>query len=294
MVGEIRDEETARTAIQAALTGHLVFSTLHTNDACSAITRLINMGVEPYLIGAALNMVLAQRLVRRICSKCRQTYEPPRTIRKALERMGYEFDDVLQGRRAARAAATRASRAASASTSCWSISDEMRDAIVADPTIGNLRRIAARRRHDHAAARRLPQGPRRNHHGRRDLPDRGDVRERRRESTGSNAAREATEIRHDLSNTASAIPMGNDPRRHASRRPTLEDAAQQLRRDGFQVLELEEADDEPACFPRRVSKNEIIYVTSQLAIMVDTGITLSTALARHRRAGDQPDAANAC
>ncbi len=97
MVGEIRDEETARTAIQAALTGHLVFSTLHTNDACSAITRLVNMGVEPYLIGAALNMVLAQRLVRRICAKCRQTYEPPRTVRKALERMGYEMPEFFRG-----------------------------------------------------------------------------------------------------------------------------------------------------------------------------------------------------
>ncbi len=59
MVGEVRDEETARTAIQAALTGHLVFSTLHTNDAISAVTRMVNMGVETYLIGAALNMVLA-------------------------------------------------------------------------------------------------------------------------------------------------------------------------------------------------------------------------------------------
>ena len=99
MVGEIRDEETARTAIQAALTGHLVFSTLHTNDAASAITRLINMGVEPYLIGAALNMVLAQRLVRRICAKCREAYEPPRPLRKAIERMGYRDREVLQGRR---------------------------------------------------------------------------------------------------------------------------------------------------------------------------------------------------
>jgi type IV pilus assembly protein PilB len=97
MVGEIRDEETARTAIQAALTGHLVFSTLHTNSACSAVTRLVNMGVEPYLIAAALNVVLAQRLVRRTCSKCRQSYEPPRTVRKALERMGYEIPEFFRG-----------------------------------------------------------------------------------------------------------------------------------------------------------------------------------------------------
>jgi type IV pilus assembly protein PilB len=97
MVGEIRDEETARTAIQAALTGHLVFSTLHTNSACSAITRLANMGVEPYLIAAALNAVLAQRLVRRTCSKCRQAYDPPRTVRKALDRMGYEIPEFFRG-----------------------------------------------------------------------------------------------------------------------------------------------------------------------------------------------------
>lgn len=97
MVGEIRDEETARTAIQAALTGHLVFSTLHTNDACSAVTRLVNMGVEPFLIGAALNGVLAQRLVRRICPKCRQTYDAPRTLRKALEKMGYGDIEFFRG-----------------------------------------------------------------------------------------------------------------------------------------------------------------------------------------------------
>ncbi len=70
MLGEIRDAETATTAVQAALTGHLVLSTLHTNDAPSSITRLINIGIEPFLVGAALNGVLAQRLVRRICSKC--------------------------------------------------------------------------------------------------------------------------------------------------------------------------------------------------------------------------------
>ncbi len=70
MLGEIRDAETAGTAIQAALTGHLVLSTLHTNDAPSSITRMINIGVEPFLVGAALNGVLAQRLVRRICAKC--------------------------------------------------------------------------------------------------------------------------------------------------------------------------------------------------------------------------------
>ncbi len=76
LVGEIRDLETAEIAIQASLTGHLVFSTLHTNDAASAVTRLVDMGVEPYLVGSSLVAVLAQRLVRVLCEECREAYQP--------------------------------------------------------------------------------------------------------------------------------------------------------------------------------------------------------------------------
>ncbi len=76
MVGEIRDAETAEIAIRAALTGHLVFSTLHTNDAPSAITRLIDMGVEPFLVASSVKMILAQRLLRKLCKKCRTPYAP--------------------------------------------------------------------------------------------------------------------------------------------------------------------------------------------------------------------------
>jgi general secretion pathway protein E len=75
MVGEVRDEETAQIAIQAALTGHLVFSTLHTNDSASALTRLIDMGVEPYLLTSSITAILAQRLVRKICPYCKEPYE---------------------------------------------------------------------------------------------------------------------------------------------------------------------------------------------------------------------------
>jgi len=76
LVGEIRDHETAQIAIEAALTGHLVLSTLHTNDAPSAITRLIEMGIEPFLVGSALDCIVAQRLARRLCSKCKTAYQP--------------------------------------------------------------------------------------------------------------------------------------------------------------------------------------------------------------------------
>ncbi|MGA2915074.1 MAG: ATPase, T2SS/T4P/T4SS family [Sedimentisphaerales bacterium] len=86
MIGEIRDQETANIAAQAALTGHLVLSTLHTNDAPGAVTRLIDLGVAPFLVGASLVAVLAQRLVRKICSNCKEEYEPLVSIRKMVEK----------------------------------------------------------------------------------------------------------------------------------------------------------------------------------------------------------------
>jgi type IV pilus assembly protein PilB len=82
MVGEVRDFETAEIAVKAALTGHLVLSTLHTNDAPATISRLLNMGVEPFLITASVNLVLAQRLARKICTECRKPLEvDPQSLR---------------------------------------------------------------------------------------------------------------------------------------------------------------------------------------------------------------------
>lgn len=94
MIGEIRDLETAEIAIQASLTGHLVLSTLHTNDAPSAVTRLVDMGIEPYLLSSSVVGVLAQRLVRRICSDCKQPYKP--TDRELLN-LGLERDNLPHG-----------------------------------------------------------------------------------------------------------------------------------------------------------------------------------------------------
>jgi type IV pilus assembly protein PilB len=84
MVGEIRDRETADIAIRAALTGHLVFSTLHTNDAPGAVTRLLDMGLEPFLLASSIEGILAQRLVRKICPKCKEQYQPDESLLKSL------------------------------------------------------------------------------------------------------------------------------------------------------------------------------------------------------------------
>src|SRR5205085_1468841 len=83
LVGEIRDHETAEVAIQASLTGHLVFSTLHTNDAPSAITRLVDIGVQPFLVASSIIAILAQRLVRLVCVKCKEPDEPSASELKA-------------------------------------------------------------------------------------------------------------------------------------------------------------------------------------------------------------------
>jgi general secretion pathway protein E len=94
MVGEIRDGETAEMAIQASLTGHLVFSTVHTNDSAGAITRLVELGIEPFLVASSLVGLLAQRLVRRLCSDCRVTYKP---TAEELERVGIDAQAFLRG-----------------------------------------------------------------------------------------------------------------------------------------------------------------------------------------------------
>ena len=143
MVGEIRDEETTRVAIQAALTGHLVFSTLHTNDACSTVSRLIDMGAEGYLLGAALNMVLAQRLCRRICSKCKKAYDPPRAMQLALEANGIEVDEFCKGRGCKRCRNTGYSGRI-AIHELLEIDDDLREMIAVNPTRQAIR--------DHARA----------------------------------------------------------------------------------------------------------------------------------------------
>ena len=95
MIGETRDRETADIAIRSALTGHLVFSTLHTNDAAGAVTRLLDMGVEPYLLATSLEGVLAQRLVRKICPHCREPRVPEPEV---LERLGHRREEAEAGR----------------------------------------------------------------------------------------------------------------------------------------------------------------------------------------------------
>jgi len=85
MVGEIRDKETASIAVKAALTGHLVLSTVHTNDAPSTLTRLVDMGIEPFLVASSVNLIMAQRLVRRVCQKCREPVVLPPEVMRELQ-----------------------------------------------------------------------------------------------------------------------------------------------------------------------------------------------------------------
>ncbi|MCC6683114.1 MAG: Flp pilus assembly complex ATPase component TadA [Phycisphaeraceae bacterium] len=140
MVGEIRDSETAKIAIQASLTGHLVLSTLHTNDAPSSITRLINIGVEPYLIGAAVNATLAQRLVRRICDHCKKQQPPDMAVADALAVHGISFDEVYIGEGCDKCRGTGyAGRVGLYELLVFN--DQLRDKIASNPNVSEFRRM---------------------------------------------------------------------------------------------------------------------------------------------------------
>ena len=139
MVGEIRDFETAKTAIQASLTGHLVLSTLHTNDAPSSITRLINIGVEPFLIGGAVNACLAQRLVRKICSNCKEMYTPDAEVAEALEMQGIT-GQLPRGAGCDKCRGTGYSGRLGL-YELLVINDALRDAIARNPSVTEFRRL---------------------------------------------------------------------------------------------------------------------------------------------------------
>ncbi len=143
LVGEIRDYETGEIAVQSALTGHLVFSTLHTNDAPTAITRLRDMGVPPFLITATVEAVLAQRLVRRICTECRTQFEPSDELLMELQipietARKYNF---YYGKGCARCNNT-GYKGRVGLYELMDINDDMRDLIVADASIDDLRNLA--------------------------------------------------------------------------------------------------------------------------------------------------------
>lgn len=140
MVGEIRDGETSKIAIQASLTGHLVLSTLHTNDAPSAVTRLINIGVEPYLIGTALNAVVAQRLVRKICDHCKEQQPPDAHIAEHLAMQGIAIDQVWGGKGCEKCRNTGYSGRVGLYEMLL-LNDQLRDRIAGNPNVTEFRRM---------------------------------------------------------------------------------------------------------------------------------------------------------
>ena len=141
MVGEIRDPDTAKIAVQAALTGHMVFSTLHTNDAPGAATRLYNVGVEPYLISAALVAALAQRLVRKICPNCKEAVAVEPNARLLLDKVGVEADELYEGRGCAKCNNT-GYKGRIGIYELMVPDDEIREAIARRASLDELRKLA--------------------------------------------------------------------------------------------------------------------------------------------------------
>ena len=141
LIGEIRDKETAEIAVQASLTGHLVFSTLHTNDAPGACTRLVDMGVEPYLVSSSLEMVAAQRLVRLICKHCKE--EAPREeVDKLRQQYGSEVPEVLYRGRGCRNCQGSGYRGRQGVFEMMPVTDEIRTLILAHSSSHDIRKVA--------------------------------------------------------------------------------------------------------------------------------------------------------
>lgn len=144
MLGEIRDMETALTAVQAALTGHLVLSTLHTNDAPSSITRLVNIGLEPFLVGAAVNGVLAQRLLRRLCKHCKSQERPSEEMAEYLEMQGMATDKVWVAKGCDKCRGTGYSGRVGI-YELLAVDDRLRDVVAGNPNVSEFRRMCLER-----------------------------------------------------------------------------------------------------------------------------------------------------
>jgi len=144
MLGEIRDMETAHTAVQAALTGHLVLSTLHTNDAPSSITRLVNIGLEPFLVGAAVNAVLAQRLVRRLCPHCKTQGSPSEEMAEYLQMQGIDADSVWTPQGCERCRNTGYAGRVGI-YEMLTVDDQVRDIIARNPNVAEFRKLCVDR-----------------------------------------------------------------------------------------------------------------------------------------------------
>lgn len=141
MVGEIRDKETAKSAMRCALTGHLVLSTLHTNDSASAAIRLIDMGVQPYLLSTTLVSVVAQRLVRRVCEKCCEEYTPSRSLRESI---GLEDGVVLKRGKGCRNCRGTGYKGRIAVFEVLEMTEEIRNSVMNGASIDEIRRTAVK------------------------------------------------------------------------------------------------------------------------------------------------------
>ncbi len=141
MVGEIRDKETAKSAMRCALTGHLVLSTLHTNDSASAAIRLIDMGVQPYLLSTTLVAVVAQRLVRKVCEKCSEEYVPSRSLRESI---GLEEGVALKRGKGCRNCRNTGYKGRIAVFEVLEMTEEIRNTVMNGASIDDIRRTAVK------------------------------------------------------------------------------------------------------------------------------------------------------
>lgn len=143
MVGEIRDKETADISIRASLTGHLVLSTIHTNDSIASITRLMDMGIEPFLVTASLNAVVAQRLIRKVCRDCREIHQATEREKHIFSKRGLSIDTIARGKGCSQCNMT-GYRGRMAIHEVLVVNEEIKDIINRNGTAGEIREVAVK------------------------------------------------------------------------------------------------------------------------------------------------------
>ena len=167
LIGEIRDQETAQIAVQASLTGHLVFSTLHTNDAPGALTRLVDMGVEPYLVASSLEAVLAQRLVRVLCEQCKQPDHSADGRRRSRRKWAFPPNTTIYRSVGCRECRNTGFFGRHAIFEWMDSDNEIRQLILKNASSDLIRDAARQAGHEDAGRRRLAAGAHGHHHRRR-------------------------------------------------------------------------------------------------------------------------------
>ena len=276
LVGEMRDAETARIAVQSALTGHFVLSSVHATDTATALHRLLDMGIETFLVASSVSAVVSQRLIRRICENCREYYEPPAPEQAFLRSTGagVPLGGLVRGAGCDRCAHTGYLERTGV-YELMPITDTIRELVVERAPLAEIRKTATLRGHADSAGGGRPAGPGRCHHGRGSRPV---------DLHGGDAMTRYSYV---------AVELDGSTKRGTTRADSREDAELALYERELRNIRLTE---KPGLLKleitaRRVKREEVMHLTRQLGAFVQAGMPLTESVHSLGREADNSTSA---